>query len=405
MSTLNLIKIAWRALLINKMRAFLTMLGIIIGVASVISMLAIGEGSKEGIKQQISKMGANMITIRPGAATQGGVRLDNSASQSLTLKDLATLKKETTLLTHISPQVNKGGQAISGAYNWPTSLYGVSPEYLPIRVLSLASGSMFTPSDVRTAAKVLVIGQTVVDNLFPNGEDPVGKTIRFNNIPFKVIGVLNKKGESTFGQDQDNIMLAPYTSVQKRLLANTYLQSIVSSAKSEDEAAAAVEEINTILRKTHKLDGMENDFNVFSQQELISTFSATSEMLTVLLVAIASISLIVGGIGIMNIMYVSVKERTREIGLRMAVGGKGIYILLQFLVEAVFISVTGGLIGVALGLGTTAVISTTLGWPIKITLFSIVVSFAVCTITGIFFGWYPAKKASELDPITALRFE
>jgi putative ABC transport system permease protein len=405
MSTLNLIKIAWRALLINKMRAFLTMLGIIIGVASVISMLAIGEGSKEGIKQQISKMGANMITIRPGASTQGGVRLDNSASQSLTLRDLAALKKETTLLTNISPQVNKGGQAISGAYNWPTSLYGVSPEYLPIRVLTLASGSMFAPSDVKTAAKVLVIGQTVVDNLFPNGEDPVGKTIRFNNIPFKVIGVLNKKGESTFGQDQDNIMLAPYTSVQKRLLANTYLQSIVSSAKSEDEAAAAVEEINTVLRKTHKLDGMENDFNVFSQQELISTFSATSEMLTVLLVAIASISLIVGGIGIMNIMYVSVKERTREIGLRMAVGGKGIYILLQFLVEAVFISVTGGLIGVALGLGTTAVIATTLGWPIKITLFSIVVSFAVCTITGIFFGWYPAKKASELDPITALRFE
>lgn len=405
MNPINLLHIAWKALLINKMRAFLTMLGIIIGVASVIAMLAIGEGSKEGIKQQISKMGANMVTIRPGAGMQGGVRTDNSASQNLTLKDLEALKKEAKLLSDISPQVNKGGQAITGPYNWPTSMYGVSPEYLSVRVLKVENGSMFTNSEVRSAAKVLVIGQTVVDNLFPNGEEPVGQTIRFNNIPFKVIGVLSKKGESTFGQDQDNIMLAPYTSVQKRLLANTYLQSIVASAKSEDEAAAAVEEVNTILRKSHKLEGQENDFNVFSQQELISTFSATSEMLTVLLVAIASISLIVGGIGIMNIMYVSVKERTREIGLRMAVGGKGIYILLQFLVEAVFISITGGVIGVLLGLGATSTIAASLGWPVKITFFSIWVSFAVCTITGVFFGWYPAKKASDLDPITALRFE
>ncbi|HTF81067.1 MAG TPA: ABC transporter permease [Cytophagales bacterium] len=405
MNPIILIHIAWKALLINKMRAFLTMLGIIIGVASVIAMLAIGEGSKEGIKQQISKMGANMITIRPGAPQQGGVRLDNSASQTLTLKDVQALRNEAMLLTHISPQVNKNGQAIAGSYNWPTSIYGVAPEYLPIRVLALESGSMFTEADVRSAAKVLVIGQTVVENLFPEGEQPVGKTIRFNNIPFRVIGVLTRKGESTFGQDQDNIMLAPYTSVQKRLLANTYLQSIIASAQSEDQATAAVEEINTIMRKSHKLNTAENDFNVFSQQELISTFSATSEMLTVLLVAIASISLLVGGIGIMNIMYVSVKERTREIGLRMAVGGKGIFILLQFLVEAIFISVTGGVIGVALGLGATAIIATTLGWPVKITIFSIVVSFVVCTITGVFFGWYPAKKASELDPITALRFE
>lgn len=405
MNPISLLHIAWKALLINKMRAFLTMLGIIIGVASVIAMLAIGEGSKEGIKQQISKMGANMITIRPGAGMQGGVRMDNSTSQNLTLKDLEALKRESKLLTDISPQVNKGGQAITGPYNWPTSIYGVSPEYLSVRVLKIENGTMFTNSEVRSAAKVLVIGQTVVDNLFPNGEEPVGKTIRFNNIPFKVIGILSKKGESTFGQDQDNIMLSPYTSVQKRLLANNYLQSIVASAKSENEAAAAVEEVSAILRKSHKLEGMENDFNVFSQQELISTFSATSEMLTVLLVAIASISLVVGGIGIMNIMYVSVKERTREIGLRMAVGGKGIYILLQFLVEAVFISITGGIIGVLLGIGATAVIAASLGWPVKITLFSIWVSFAVCTVTGVFFGWYPAKKASDLDPITALRFE
>jgi putative ABC transport system permease protein len=406
MNILNLLNIAWRALLINKARAFLTMLGIIIGVASVISMLAIGEGSKKSIKQQISSMGTNMITVRPGAGMQGGVRLDNSASQTLTLDDLAAIKKKATLVTNVSPQVNKNGQAINGSNNWPTSIYGVSPEYLPVRVLTLESGSMFTPMDIKISAKVLVIGQTVKANLFKEGEPVVGRTIRFNNIPFRIIGVLNKKGENTFGQDQDNIMLAPYTSVQKRIAANTYLQSIVASAITEDDAPAAVDEMTAILRKSHKLnDATDNDFNISSQQELIKTFSATSEMLTVLLVAIASISLVVGGIGIMNIMYVSVKERTREIGLRMAVGGKGIYILLQFLVEAVFISVTGGLIGVALGLAVTAIISSALGWPVSITFYSIFISFAVCTVTGVFFGWYPAKKASELDPITALRFE
>ncbi|WP_348800359.1 ABC transporter permease [Flavobacterium adhaerens] len=405
MNLSNLLKIALKALQINKMRAFLTMLGIIIGVASVIAMLAIGEGSKESIKSQISSMGSNMITIRPGAGMQGGVRMDVSAMQTLTLNDLESLKKNAKLIENTSPVVNGNGQAIKGAKNWPTSLYGVTPEYLKVRVLDVKEGTIFTEEDIKTSAKVVVIGQTIVENLFAANENPIGATIRFNKIPFKVIGVLSEKGESTFGQDQDDIILAPFTSVQKRVLATTYLQSIVTSSKSEEGATAAVEEVSQILRENHKLDNAEDDFNVFSQQELISMFSSTSEMMTVLLVAIAGISLLIGGIGIMNIMYVSVKERTREIGLRMAVGGTEKNILFQFLTEAVIISITGGIIGVTLGLISTVFIANILNWPTSVTLYSIIVSFAVCAITGIFFGWYPARKAAALDPINALRYE
>jgi len=302
--------------------------------------------------------------------------------------------------------VNGSGSVISGAYNWPTSIYGASPEYLSIREWNVESGVIFDQSDVNSYAKVAVIGKTIQENLFPNGEDPIGKSIRFNSIPFKIIGVLTEKGENTFGQDQDDIIIAPYTTIQKRILAQNYLQSIVASALSEDQAERAVNEITAILEKTHNIDPSEdNDFNVSSQQEIINTFSSTSEMLTVLLVAIAGISLLVGGIGIMNIMYVSVKERTKEIGLRMAIGAKGKFILMQFLIESVLISVTGGLLGVLLGLITTFIISTFLGWPVSITSFSIILSFIVCTITGVFFGWYPARKASASDPITALRYE
>lgn len=401
----NLIKIAFKALKLNKMRAFLTMLGIIIGVASVIAMLAIGEGSKQSIKTQISSMGSNMITIRPGAGMMGGVRQDPSSMQTLTMTDFDNIKKEAKLVENTSPMVNSSGQSINGSHNWPTTIYGVAPEYLEVRVLSVKDGTMFTDQDVKSSAKVAVIGQTVAENLFPDGSSPIGKTIRFNSIPFKIIGVLSEKGENTFGQDQDDVILAPYTSVQKRILAVTYLQSIVTSAVSEDAAEKAVDEITTILRADHKLaEGVNDDFNVFSQQELITTLSSTSEMLTVLLVAIAGISLLIGGIGIMNIMYVSVKERTREIGLRMAVGGRGSDILLQFLTEAVIISVTGGIIGVLLGLGATFVISL-IGWPVSVTVYSLALSFAVCAVTGIFFGWYPAKNAAALDPITALRYE
>ena len=406
MRLLNLIKIAFKAIVLNKMRTLLTMLGIIIGVASVIAMLAIGEGSKESIRTTISAMGSNMITIRPGADDRGPARGSGGDVQTLTLKNYEAIKEKATLLSYVTPVVNGGGQVINGSNNWPSTLYGVNPDYLKIKVVDLQSGSMFTDTEVQSASKVALIGQTVVDNIFPDGQDPVGQMIRFNNIPFKVIGVLEEKGENTFGQDQDDVVIAPYTTVQKRILAIDYLNQVMASAVSEDDAPAAVTQVTEILRSQHKLtDSEDDDFTVRSMEELISTFSSTSEMLTILLVAVASISLLIGGIGIMNIMYVSVKERTKEIGLRMAVGAKGADILMQFLIEAILISITGGLLGVMLGLGATVFIEKFLNWPTSVALYSIVISFAVCAVTGIFFGWYPAKKAAALDPITALRYE
>ncbi|SDH56357.1 ABC transporter permease [Winogradskyella thalassocola] len=406
MRLLNLFKIATKAIILNKTRTLLTMLGIIIGVASVIAMLAIGEGSKESIRTSISAMGSNMITIKAGADTRGGVRQEASVMESLTLSDYEAIKAQSTLISYSSPVVEGRGQVINGSSNWPSSIYGVNPEYLNIKVVGLQSGSMFTDAEVQTASKVAVIGQTVVENVFPDGEEPVGQMIRFNNIPFKVIGVLEEKGENTFGQDQDDVVIAPYTTVQKRILAIDHLNQIMASAISEEKAPEAVLEVSNILRVQHKLtDSNDDDFTVRSMEELISTFSSTSEMLTILLVAVASISLLIGGIGIMNIMYVSVKERTKEIGLRMAVGGKGSDILMQFLIEAILISITGGVLGVLLGLGATVFIEKFLNWPTSVALYSIVISFAVCAVTGIFFGWYPARKASALDPITALRYE
>lgn len=406
MRLLNLLKIAYKAIILNKTRTLLTMLGIIIGVASVIAMLAIGEGSKESIRETISSMGSNMITIRPGSDVRGGVRQERSAMETLTLNDYYAIKEQANLLTYITPLVNGGGQVINGSSNWPSTIYGVNPDYLKIKITELQSGSMFTDAEVHSAAKVALIGQTVVDNVFPDGQDPVGQMIRFNNIPFKIIGVLEEKGENTFGQDQDDVVIAPYTTVQKRILAIDHLNQIMASAISEDDAQEAVTQVSEILRKQHKLtENEEDDFHVRSMEELISTFSSTSEMLTILLVAVASISLLIGGIGIMNIMYVSVKERTKEIGLRMAVGGKGSDILMQFLIEAILISITGGVLGVILGLSSTFFIEKFLNWPTSVALYSIVISFAVCAITGIFFGWYPARKASSLDPITALRYE
>mgnify|MGYP003634182095 FL=1 len=406
MRLLNLFKIAFNAIILNKARTLLTMLGIIIGVAAVIAMLAIGEGSKESIRSTISSMGSNMITISPGADMRGGVRQERSVMESLTLDDYKAIEQQADLLTYITPVVNGNGQVINGSNNWPSSIYGVNPDYLNIKVIELQSGSMFTDAEVQTASKVVLIGQTVVDNIFPDGGDPVGKMIRFNSIPFKVIGVLEEKGENTFGQDQDDVVIAPYTTVQKRILAIDHLNQVIASAVSEEDAPDAVTQVTEILRSQHKLtDNADDDFHVRSMEELISTFSATSEMLTILLVAVAGISLLIGGIGIMNIMYVSVKERTKEIGLRMAVGGKGSDILMQFLIEAILISITGGLLGVILGLGSTVFIEKFLHWPTEVALYSIIISFAVCAVTGIFFGWYPARKAAALDPITALRYE
>ena len=406
MRLLNLLKIAYKAIVLNKMRTLLTMLGIIIGVASVIAMLAIGEGSKESIRTTISSMGSNMITIRPGADDRGPARGSGGNVQTLTFNDYEAIKEQSSSLSYITPVVNGGGQVINGSNNWPSTIYGVNPDYLNIKVVDLQSGSMFTDAEVKSASKVALLGQTVVDNIFPEGTDPVGQMIRFNNIPFKVIGVLEEKGENTFGQDQDDVVIAPYTTVQKRILAIDYLNQVMASAVSEDDAPNAVIEVTEILRAQHKLmDNEEDDFSVRSMEELISTFSSTSEMLTILLVAVASISLLIGGIGIMNIMYVSVKERTKEIGLRMAVGGKGADILMQFLIEAILISITGGLLGVIFGLSSTVFIEKFLNWPTSVAFYSIVISFGVCVLTGIFFGWYPARKASALDPITALRYE
>ena len=408
MKPYNLLRIALKALQRNKLRAFLTMLGIIIGVGSVITMVAIGQGSKQSIRSQLSGMGSNMINIRPSSnvTVGGGARLGASNLQTLQVADAKSIQSKSHFVTAVSPAVSANGQVINGAQNWPTSIQGVSPGYLTIREWELRSGVSFTDADVNSAAKVALIGQTIVDNLFASGEDPIGKIIRFNKIPFKVIGVLSEKGENTFGQDQDDIILAPYTSVQKRILAITHIQSIYASAVNEQSSDTATKEISAILRTNHKLqEGDEDDFSVRTQAELISTISSTSELLTVLLAAIAGISLFVGGIGIMNIMYVSVTERTREIGLRMSIGARGMDILLQFLVEAVLISITGGIIGVLLGVTAARLVTVFLSWPTLVSESSIMLSFMVCAVTGVFFGYYPAQKASRLDPIEALRYE
>ncbi len=408
MNAINLLRLAWRALLRNKLRAFLTMLGIIIGVASVITMVAIGEGSKQSIRSQLSGMGSNMITIRPASnqTIGGGATLGASGLQTLKLADIEALTRQVTLITHVSPAVSSSGQVINASRNWPTTIQGVSPSYLDIREWGLKDGIVFSDEDVKTSAKVCLLGQTVVDNLFSKGESPVGRMIRFKNIPLKVIGVLAAKGENTFGQDQDDIILSPYTTVQKRILAIDYIQTIYASAVDENSSAQATSEITSILRRSHKLQATDqDDFSIRTQAELISTISSTSELLTVLLAAIAGISLVVGGIGIMNIMYVSVTERTKEIGLRMSIGARGIDILLQFLVEAILISITGGLIGVVLGISASRLVTLFLSWPTLVSESSIILSFAVCAVTGVFFGYYPAQKASRLDPIEALRYE
>ncbi|MBQ3382231.1 MAG: ABC transporter permease [Bacteroidales bacterium] len=402
----NLFKIALKAIANNKLRTFLTMLGIIIGVASVITMLAIGQGSKQSIQSQISKMGSNMIMIMPGAERRGGVRMGSSDMQTLKISDYNTLKEECTYLSAISPSVSSGGQFIFGGNNYSSSISGVSQDYLKIRQLEVEDGEMFDDTDIAQSAKVCVIGKTIADNLFTAGENPVGQIIRFKNMPFTVIGVLKSKGYNTMGQDQDDVVLAPFTTVMKRILSVNYLSMIYASAITEGQTQEAINEISDILRTNHKLqDGKADNFNVRSQEELSSMMTSTTTSMTILLACVAGISLIVGGIGIMNIMYVSVTERTKEIGLRMSVGARGLDILTQFLIEAVMISITGGLIGVLLGVGAAYGVKFFAGWPIAIQPMSVILSFAVCSITGIFFGWYPAKKAANLDPIEAIRYE
>lgn len=406
MGIIELIRISFKAILINKMRAFLTMLGIIIGVSSVIIMLAIGESAKLNITSYISDMGSNLIAVTPKSTIQSGVRPDATSMQTLTMQDYIALETETDLMNHVSPMVTGAGQVIYGSKNWKTTMYGISTNYLDIRILKIRQGTMFSDFDVRTSAKVAILGSTVVKNLFPEEKNPIGQMVRFNNTPFKIVGILDAKGSNTFGQDQDDLILAPYSTVQKRILGITYFHHFMGSAISEEKAEEAVAEVTEILADNHKIrKGEEYDFEVSSQKELIDTFSSITDMLTLLLVTIAAISLIVGGIGIMNIMYVSVKERTKEIGLRLAVGARAIDILKQFLYESLIISFTGGFIGITIGLTLTFAIGLVLDWQIVVPLVSIVIAFSVCTATGIFFGWYPAKKASELDPIQALRYE
>ena len=406
MNIINLLKIAFRALSNNKFRGFLTMLGIIIGVASVITMMAIGQGSKRSIQDQISELGSNMILVQPGMDKRGGVKQSASSMETLKLQDYIDIANEARYVMAITPSVTASGQVIYGANNAPTQVQGVNPDFLAITRHEVEEGEMFGNREIQAASKVCVLGQTVVDNLFPGGENPVGKVVRFKKIPFRVIGVLKSKGFNSMGMDQDDLILAPYTTIQKKILAITHLHTIQCSAIEEKYTEKAIDEMTEILRRNHRLrDVDEDDFQIRSMKELSSMLTSVADLLTVLLSAVASISLVVGGIGIMNIMYVSVTERTREIGLRMSIGAKGIDILVQFLIESVLISVTGGLIGVLLGVGLAVLVNVAANFPIYIQPWSVILSFMVCTFTGIFFGWYPAKKAAQLDPIEAIRYE
>jgi putative ABC transport system permease protein len=402
----NLFKIAYKALLRNKTRAFLTMLGIIIGISSVIAMVSLGQSSSQSINNQISSMGTNLIMVMRASQRQGGVNLGSSNVQTLTAKDVDAIRSQAKHVSAVSPLVNASGQLVNGANNWLGSVQGGNSQLVSIRKYKIASGVNFTEADVRNSAKVCIIGKTVVKNLFPGGENPLGKTIRFNKTPFKIIGVLESKGQNQMGQDMDDVLIAPYTTVQKRILAITHIHMIMASAQSEETAGQATQEIETILHAVHKIKpGQANDFDVRTQQEMLEMMSSVTGFLTVLLAAIASISLIVGGIGIMNIMYVTVTERIKEIGLRMAIGAKNRDILMQFLCESIILSLIGGVIGILLGLLLSYGAAQGLKWPFIVSVPAVGISFLVCAATGIFFGWYPAKKAASLDPINALRYE
>lgn len=406
MNFINLFKVALRAIAANKFRSFLSMLGIIIGVGAVIVMMAIGQGSKNSIRETISSMGTNMIMIRPGGGMMGGIRMDPSAMQTLKVEDYEAILKDKYYITYVSPQVTASGQVIYGANNASSTMYGESAEYLDINQRSVEDGEMFTDEDIKKAAKVCVVGKTVVDNLFPNGGDPVGKTIRFKSIPFRIIGVLKSKGYNAMGMDQDDLILAPYSTVMKRIQAQTYFNSINCSAISEEYTEEAINELTQVLRTTHKIkEGEEDNFSINSQQEIMETMNSTMDMVTLILVVAAAFSLLVAGIGIMNIMLVSVSERTKEIGLRMSVGATGLDISNQFLLESIMISLTGGILGVSFGWLLSTAASSLFGLPTSVPLWSVILSFIVCVIIGVVFGYFPARKAARMDPIEALRYE
>ncbi len=405
MSFTNLIRVAIRAILSNKSRTLLSTLGIIIGVAAVIIMMSIGQGSKESIRKEISKMGSNVITVRPGADMRGGVRQDPSAMQTLKMSDYESMLTGLKYVQHVSPEVTQAGQVVNGNNNTTTTIYGEAPEYMTIKLWTVQEGDCFTDEDVRKNAKVCVIGKTVADELFPSGQNPIGRSIRFKNIPFRVVGVLKSKGYNNWGMDQDNLIIAPYTTVMKRIAAQTYFSSISVSALSEEVSEKAIEELTALLRANHKIkEGMDDDFTIRSQQEIMETMSSTMDTVTLILVVAAAFSLLVAGIGIMNIMLVSVTERTKEIGLRMSVGARGRDISRQFLFESIIISLTGGLIGIGVGyLGSWA--AQLMMLPASVPLWSVLLSFGVCACIGLIFGYVPARKAALMDPIEALRYE
>ena len=401
----NLLKVSLKAVASNWLRSMLSMLGIIIGVLAVIVMMAIGQGSKESIRKELSTMGSNLLTIRPGADMRGGVRQDPSSMQTLKMADYERILREKKFVTKVSPEVTASGQVIYGNNNTNTTVYGESTEYLDIKQWEIEEGDCFTDEDIKKASKKVVVGATIVKELF-SGHDPIGKTIRFKSIPMTVVGVLKSKGYNNWGMDQDNVIIAPYTTVMKRIAAQNYFSSIVCSAVTEELSDAAIEELTQILRDNHKLKGeAEDDFTIRSQAEIMETMSSTMDSVTFILVVAAAFSLIVAGIGIMNIMFVSVTERTKEIGLRMAVGATGSIISFQFLIESVLISVTGGLIGVVLGGLISIGVESFLHIPTSVPAWSIYVSFLVCVVVGIGFGYFPALKAARMDPIEAIRHE
>ena len=404
MNIQNLFKVSLRAVASNKLRSFLSMLGIIIGVGAVITMMSIGQGSKESIREELAKQGTNLLTIRPGADMRGGVRRDPSQMQTLKPADLEAIMNEKKYVTYVSPEVSSSGQVIYGNNNTTSTIYGESTDYLKIRQWDIQDGDFFTEEDIRKSAKVCVVGKTIVDELF-NGGDPIGKNIRFKSIPMKVIGVLKSKGYNSWGMDQDNVIVAPYTCVMKRISAQTYYGSIVCSAITEEMSDHAIEELTQILRRSHKLkEGAVDDFNIRSQAEMMETMSNTMDTVTMILGIAAGFSLLIAGIGIMNIMLVSVTERTKEIGLRMAVGATGFVISVQFLIESILISLTGGIFGVLLGIGASSILPK-MGMPSIVPAWSIFLSFGVCVVIGVLFGYIPARKAANMDPIDAIRHE
>ncbi len=405
MKLLNIFHSAFRALQRNKMRSFLTMLGIIIGVAAVIAMLAIGQGAEYSVKEQIAALGTNVLMVYPGSQQQGGVRTGAGSAVTLTEDDALAIARECPAVQYISPGAFAGGQVIAGNLNWSTSIQGVGSDYLEIRQWSIEYGDFFTEQDIKAATKVCILGKTVADNLFPESS-PVDQTIRIRNVPFKVAGVLTRKGQNAMGQDQDDVILAPYTTVLRRLSHFPNLRFILVSATSLKDINAAQTQISGLLRMRHKIQPYDaDDFTIRNQTDLAATATATTQILTILLASIASVSLLVGGIGIMNIMLVSVTERTREIGIRMSIGARARDILTQFLIEALVLSLLGGITGILFGVVGSRVISSIAKWPTIITAFSIILSFGFSIAIGVFFGFYPAKKAAMLNPIDALRYE